>query len=160
VYTLPILTGLLLVLSLVSSREKTVRALRIAVRRFMKLLVPFLTMMSLVALILAFLPHELILRYLGVDNLWFATGLAGVIGSLTLMPGFIVFPLSGILLEQGVPYIVLAAFTTTLMMVGVVTFPIERHYLGTKVALLRNGISLLIALTVSLTIGLWFGELL
>ncbi len=159
-YTLPILTGLLLILSLVFNREKTVLALRIALRRFMKLLIPFLTMMTLVALILAFLSNELILRYLGVDNLWLATGIAGVIGSVTLMPGFIVFPLSGILLEQGVPYIVLASFTTTLMMVGVVTFPIERHFLGTKVALLRNGISLLIALSVSLAIGLWFGELL
>lgn len=159
-YTLSILTGLLLIISLFSSRKKTFRALQVALRRFLKLLAPFLGAMCLVALILAFLPREIIVRYLGVENLLLGTGLAALIGSVTLMPGFVVFPLSGILLGEGVPYMVLAAFTTTLMMVGVVTFPIERHFLGTKVALLRNGISLLIALTVSLVIGAWFGEFL
>lgn len=158
-YTLPILTGLLLILSLVSNREKTIRALRIALRRFMKLLPPFLTMMVLVSALLAFLPRDIIVRYLGVENLLLGTGLATILGSVTLMPGFVVFPMSGILLKEGVPYIVLAAFTTTLMMVGVATFPVERHFLGTKVGLLRNGVSLLIALSVSLVIGYWFGEL-
>jgi uncharacterized membrane protein YraQ (UPF0718 family) len=160
VYTLLIFTGLLLVLSLSANREKTVRALRIALRGFLNLLPSFLTMMCLVALFLAFLPREIIVRYLGVENLFLGTGLATILGSVSLMPGFIAFPLGGILLEEGVPYVVLAAFTTTLMMVGVATFPVERHFLGTKVALLRNGISLLIALAISLAIGFWFGELL
>ncbi len=149
-----------LALSLYASPAKTGQALRVALRRFLKLLPPFLTMLVMVALVLAALPKEVFVRYLGGDNLALTTAAAALLGSLTLMPGFIAFPLSGLLLQQGVPYIVLAAFTTTLMMVGVLTFPIERSYLGTRIALVRNLISLLIALGVALAIGLYFGELL
>ena len=146
--------------SLIASPAKTGQALQVALRRFLKLLPPFLTMLTVVALVLAALPQEVFVRYLGGDNLFLTTGAAALLGSLTLMPGFIAFPLSGLLLQQGVPYLVLAAFTTTLMMVGVLTFPVERAYLGTRVTLLRNLISLLIALSVALVIGLYFGELL
>ena len=75
------------------------------------------------------------------------------------MPGFIAFPLCGMLLEKGVPYMILSGFSTTLMMVGVLTFPVERAYLGTKVAVLRNLIYLVIAVVVTIITGLCFGEL-
>ena len=55
---------------------------------------------------------------------------------------------------------VLSAFTTTLMMVGILTYPIEKNYFGTKVTIIRNLISLFIALIVALSIGVFFGELL
>ncbi len=45
------------------------------------------------------------------------------------------------------------------MMVGVLTFPVERAYLGTKVAALRNLIYLVIAVVVTIITGLCFGEL-
>ncbi len=54
------------------------------------------------------------------------------------MPGFIAFPLSGILLSKGVPYMVISAFTTTLMIVGVLSYPVEKAYFGTKVTIMRN----------------------
>ena len=85
--------------------------------------------------------------------------LATVFGSLALMPGFIAYPLCGILLKKGVAYMVLSAFATTLMMVGILTFPVERTYLGTKVAVVRNLLSLLIALFVALITGIVFGEI-
>ncbi len=42
----------------------------------------------------------------------------------------------------------ISGFTTTLMMVGILSFPIEKTYFGFRVALVRNIVSLLIALTV------------
>jgi hypothetical protein len=53
---------------------------------------------------------------------------------------------------------VLSAFTTTLMMVGVLTYPVEKAYLGPKVTILRNVISFLIAFVVALLTGIFFGE--
>lgn len=157
---LPILSIAALLVSLIASPEKTGRAIQVAWRRFLKLLPPFLTMLALVALVLTAVPKELVADYLGGKNLPLTTGVAALFGSITIMPGFIAFPLSGLLVEQGVPYTVLAAFTTTLMMVGVVTFPIEQSYLGTRVALVRNLVSLAVAFAVSLVIGLYFGEML
>ncbi len=53
---------------------------------------------------------------------------------------------------------VLSAFTTTLMMVGVLTYPIEKEYFGMKVTVIRNVISFFIAIIVALVIGIFFGE--
>lgn len=75
------------------------------------------------------------------------------------MPGFIAFPLSGILKQNNVPYMVISGFTTTLMMVGILTFPMEKKYFGTKIAVLRNIVSFFIAIIVAIATGIFFGEI-
>ena len=56
-------------------------------------------------------------------------------------------------------FMIISAFTTTLMMVGVLTFPVEKKYFGTKVAVLRNTVGFFIALVVSIITGMFFGEM-
>ena len=119
---------------------------------------PWLLMLMLVSIVLFVLPDNLIIERLGNHNLFTGTLLASLFGSITIMPGFIAFPLCGILLEKGVAYMVLSAFTTTLMMVGVLTYPIEKEYLGHKVTILRNVISFGIAIVVAIMTGIFFGE--
>ncbi|MFC2007004.1 permease [Chloroflexota bacterium] len=148
-----------LVISLIVSREKTLRALKIAARQFINILPAFLLMLILVSIVLFMVPDEFIVRYLVINNKYIAVFSASVLGSAILMPGFIVFPLAGVLLTKGVPYMVLSAFTTTLMMVGVLTFPVERAYLGTKVTIIRNIISFFIALIIAVMTGIFFGEM-
>ena len=79
-----------------------------------------------------------------------------LIGSITLMPGFIAYPLCGFLIRNGVSYPIIAVFVTTLMMVGIVTIPIEKRYFGLKVTLLRNILSFIGAIIIGLLVGiLW-----
>jgi uncharacterized membrane protein YraQ (UPF0718 family) len=158
-YWLYAITGLALVVSLIVSREKTLGALKISWRRFTDILPTFLIMLALVSTVLFFIPDTVISEYLGVENEFTGVMLAAILGSVTLMPGFVAYPLAGILLKQGVGYMVLSAFTTTLMMVGVLTYPIERHYFGAKVTIIRNIISLLIALIIAIVTGILFGEI-
>jgi uncharacterized membrane protein YraQ (UPF0718 family) len=154
-----IIAGLAVLVSLLADRERTRSALKIAAKRFLHIFPAFLTMIILVSIILFLLPDEVISDYLGGDNKFIGVILASFLGSITFMPGFIAFPLSGILLQRGVAYMVLAAFTTTLMMVGVLTAPIEKAYFGMRVTILRNVISFFIALIVAVVIGLFFGEI-
>jgi uncharacterized membrane protein YraQ (UPF0718 family) len=154
-----IVAGLALLVSLVFSRERTVRALKIAARRFIKIFPAFLIMIALVSVVLYLVPDVVISRYLGSDNKFAAMAVGALLGSVTYMPGFIAFPLAGILLQKGVAYMVIAAFTTTLMMVGVLTAPIEKAYFGLKVTIIRNVIGFFIALAVAIMIGLFFGEI-
>ncbi len=158
-YFLYALTGLSLIVSLVISREKTFRAVKIAVRRFVDILPNFLTMLVLVSIVLYLIPDEVIARYLGINNKYIAVLFASIVGSIIMVPGFIAFPLAGILLTKGVPYMVLSAFLTTLMMVGVLTYPVEKAYLGTKLTILRNAISFFIALIIAIVTGIFFGEI-
>ncbi len=158
-YLLWATTGIALVISLAASRQKTIQGLRIALKRLMGIAPHFLIMILLVSIVLYFVSDEMIAHYLGKENKYSAVIFASIIGSITFMPGFIAFPLAGLLLSRGVLYMVLAAFTTTLMMVGMVTYPIEKAYLGTRITVLRNVISFLIALIVSAVMGIFYGEI-
>lgn len=153
------LTALLLLVSLCANREKTATAVNIAGRQFLKIAPAFLVMLVCVAVALYLVPEDLLTRLLARENKWLATATAAGVGSVSVMPGFIAFPLCGILLRNGAQYMVLSAFSTTLMMVGIATFPMERAYLGTRLALVRNLVSLGIALAVAVVTGFVFGEL-
>ncbi len=117
-------------------------------------------MLIFVSIILFFIPDKIISNYLGSNGKFVGVILASFFGSITIMPGFIAYPLCGILLKKGVSYMVLSAFTTTLMMVGVLTYPIEKEYFGAKVTIIRNVMSFFIALVVALVTGFFFNELL
>jgi len=158
-YYLYIITGLALVISLIASREKTLKALKVSGKRFINISPAFLIMLILVSIALFLVSDEVISNYLGMNNIFLGVLFASFLGSITLMPGFIAFPLAGILLKKGVAYMVLSAFTTTLMMVGVLTYPIEKQYFGVKVTIIRNVISLFIALVIAAMTGIFFGEI-
>lgn len=100
--------GVALLASLIADAGKTGRALIIAGRRFLGLLPAFLIMLAAVSIVLAIVPQEMIVRYLGNDNRFPATLVDALVGAITFMPGFIAFPLAGILLEKGVAYISLS----------------------------------------------------
>lgn len=158
-YFLYLVTGLAVVVSFIVNYRKTLKALQIALQKFLKILPAFLVMLVLVSIVLYLVPDRIISKYLGSENKFLAVISASFFGSITLMPGFIAFPLCGILLRKGVLYMVLSAFSTTLMMVGVLTYPIEKAYFGGKATIIRNTLSLVIALIVAIITGIFFGEL-
>jgi len=139
--------------------EKTVQSFKTAFVKFRQLLPVFLITAVLVSIILYAIPEELIEHYIVKNNRFAALLIASLLGSVTLMPGFIAFPMCGAMLTKGVPYMILSAFTTTLMMVGIATYPLERKYFGARATISRNVLSLFIALIVAVITGIFFGEL-
>ena len=152
------ITALALLVSFLADREKSIASIKVAANRFVQILPAFLMMLILVSIILFLVPESVISTYLGTNSRLLGVSLASFIGSITLMPGFIAFPLCGVLLQKGVPYMVLGAFSTTLMMVGVLTYPVEKEYFGAKATIIRNATSFAIAIITALFIGLFFGE--
>jgi len=59
-----------------------------------------------------------------------------------------------LLLQNGAGLTQIAAFISSLMMVGIMTLPVETVYFGKKVALLRNLSAYLFSLLVALIISL------
>jgi uncharacterized membrane protein YraQ (UPF0718 family) len=153
------LTAILLALSFFFDRSKTKKALLLAFKKFIFILPSFLIMLILISIILFIFPQEKIITYLNYGSDMVNIILAALIGSITAVPGFIAFPLAGILREHGISYTIIASFTTTLMMVGTITFPVEATYLGKRVALIRNVIGFIIAIIVALLVGFYFGEI-
>ena len=158
-YILYIATALALAISLIADRKKTRKAIKISIKKLFNILPAFITMLILVSIVLYLVPDRMITVLLSGRNIFSGTLIASIAGSITLMPGFIAYPLCGILLKKGVTYMVLSAFSTTLMMVGILTFPIEKAYFGTRVTIIRNLISFGIALVVAVATGILFGEI-
>lgn len=152
-YLLYGVAGGLLMLSAHKSPAKTKMALKKAWKSFENILPQFLTVLLLIGMLLAVLDAQTISRLLGSESGALGLLLAAVVGSITLIPGFVAFPLAASLLAAGAGYGQITMFLTTLMMVGVVTLPLESQYFGRRLALRRNGLALLFAVGLSLVIG-------
>ncbi len=140
-------------LSLWKSRQKTRQAFRVAGKALWKMAPGLLAIVGVVGLILGIFPPETISRLLGEEAGLLATATAAVLGAVTLIPALISFPLAGSLLRSGATVTTIAAFVTTLVMVGFVTAPLEINALGKKFTLLRNGLSFVAALIIAAIMG-------
>jgi uncharacterized membrane protein YraQ (UPF0718 family) len=151
--TVLIITAVAVIISLIADRKKTGKGIIKGMKMFLGILPPLLNILALVSIVLYLIPNEMLVKWLGKDSGILGVITAAVIGSIALIPGFIAFPLAAILLKSGVGYGVLAVFITTLMMVGVLTLPLEAKYFGMKTALIRNGLSFIGALIIGILIG-------
>jgi hypothetical protein len=69
----------------------------------------------------------------------------------------VAFPTASILLDNGAGYMQVAAFISTLMMVGIVTLPIEVKYFGKRLAIFRNLMAFFFSFIVAYIIGIVVG---
>jgi uncharacterized membrane protein YraQ (UPF0718 family) len=142
-----------LAISAVKSREKTLLALKKAWKSLENILPQFLTILIIIGIMLAILTPEQISVFLGSKSGWYGVLFASLLGSATLIPAFVAFPLAAALLKNGAGYMQIAAFVSTLMMVGIVTLPVEFRYFGKKAAIIRNISAFVFSLIAALVIG-------
>jgi uncharacterized membrane protein YraQ (UPF0718 family) len=150
-----ILTFAAVFLSLIFDQEKTWQGLRKGAKMFIGLSPALLNILLAVSILLWRFPKEKIAEVLGYGSGWVGFIIAGVIGPIALIPGFIAYPLAGVLLKAGVSAQILAVFITTLMMVGIVTLPLEAKYFGWRAAILRNILSFIAAFVVGFLMRLF-----
>lgn len=148
-----VITAVLLLLSFVKDKSKTREALKKAFFMGRGMALSIFAVIFAIGLILAILPPEQIADIIGKQNVLVATIAAAAFGTITLIPAFIAFPLIGTLVGAGVGIMPSVAFLTTLTMVGVVTFPLEKKEFGSKFALTRNGLSFVFAIIIALIMG-------
>lgn len=148
-----VVTGVLLLVSFYKDKKKTKKALKKAWKAFENILPEFLVVILLVGLLLAIMNPEMISSIIGDKSGWFGVILAAVIGSITLIPGFVAFPMTALLLDGGAGYMQIGAFISALMMVGIVTIPVEIKYFGKKLTIYRNVLAFLFSFVVALVIG-------
>ncbi len=146
-------TAVLLGLSFRKSKQKTYQALKKAWKAFENILPQFLSILLLIGFILAVLDESAISRLLGAESGIMGMAIAAVIGSITLIPGFVAFPLAAALLAAGAGYGQIAMLLTTMMVVGVVTIPLEITYFGKRLAFERNILGFIYAVVSSFILG-------
>ncbi len=151
--TIYIVTAVALGISFFKSKEKTIQALKKAWKSFENILPQFLSILLIIGFVLSVLNANQISQLIGKESGWIGVFIASIIGSITLIPGFIAFPLASALLKNGAGYMQIGAFISTLMMVGVVTIPLEIKFFGKKAAILRNSLAFVFSLFVALMLG-------
>ncbi len=144
-----------LLISFVKDKAKTKLVLKKAWRSFENILPSILAILLLIGFVLTFLDAQTISKLLGADSgaSGMAAAAAAAVGCVTLIPGFVAFPLAASLLAAGAGYAQIAIFISTLMMVGVATLPLEMRCFGKRIALKRNILSLILAVVTSCVVG-------
>lgn len=144
---------ILTVISLVKDKKKTFEAMKKSKGMMGNMLGEIVAIIFIIGLVLTLIPPETIKQVLGSANTLTSTVISALVGSITLIPAFVAFPLVGSLVTVGASIVPAVAFLTTLTMVGMVTFPLEKKEFGMKFALTRNLMSFGFAIVIALTMG-------
>ncbi|GFN35636.1 permease [Tepidimicrobium xylanilyticum] len=147
------ITGAAFIASLVKDKQKTFNSMKMAKGMMKNMVGQIIGILLLIGLILTFIPPEVIKSALGESNTFISTIVSALAGSITLIPAFVAFPLVGSLVDAGASIIPAVAFLTTLTMVGLVTFPLEKREFGLKFATIRNIFSFVFAIMIALAMG-------
>jgi len=147
------LAFVLLGISFLKDRKKTILSLKKAWKIFFNILPQFIAILLIVGLLLALITPETIQRIIGAESGFFGMLITSLLGAVTLVPVLIAFPIAAELLNNGAGITQIAVFISTLTMVGLITLPMEIKYLGKKVAISRNLLAYLLAFATAFIVG-------
>ena len=149
-YTLALV---LLLISLIKDKKKTIKALKISLKSFENIMPQFLGIIITVGILLAIVDAATISKLIGSNSGFLGVIISSITGSITMMPTFVAFSLGNTLLESGAGYPQVGALISTLTMVGIMTYSLESKYIGKKAAFLRNFIAFIFSFVVAFFIG-------
>ncbi len=144
---------LFLIFSYFKDKQKTKKALKKSWKSFMNIFPLLSGIILLMGLVLTLLSPKIISNVIGGNSGFLGMLTTSIIGAITLIPGFIAFPLASSLLDLGAGVVQVAVFVSTLMMVGIVTAPLEIEYFGKKETLYRNFFSFIFSFIIAVVIG-------
>jgi len=144
---------ILLLISFYKDKNRTKRAIMKAWKALKNILPEIIGVVILVGILLAIFDTDTITKIIGDKSGLIGVFISSSIGAITLIPGFIAFPTAKILLDNGAGYMQIAAFISSLMMVGVVTIPIEIKYFNKKITIYRNIYAFIFSIIVAIIIG-------
>lgn len=148
-----IITGIAFIISIIKDKNKTLNSMKMARGMMKNMIGEIIAILFLIGLILTFIPPEVIKNVLGKTNVFISTIVSAIVGSITLIPAFVAFPLVGSFVDVGASIVPAVAFLTTLTMVGIVTFPLEKQEFGLKFTVVRNSLSFVFAVIIALLMG-------
>ena len=148
------MVGAALLLSLIKSREKTWLGFKIAWMATKRMLPAVLLVIVAIGLFLGFVSPSWIAKVLGDSGGVLGVAIAALLGSALFIPAILAFPMGASLLQSGAGIMSVAAFITTLTMVGFVFIPIEVKEMGKKFTAIRNGLSFVVAIIIAILMGL------
>lgn len=150
--TLYTIATIYLGISFIKDKHKTKAALLSSWRMFRNVLPDLLAIMLFVGLALSLLTPSLISSIIGENSGLLGIIYSTIIGSIALVPSFIVFPLGHTLVQNGAALPQVAVLMSTLMSVGLATLSMEQKTFGRSFAYARNISAIIMSLLFALII--------
>lgn len=122
---------------------------------FLGILPMLIIIILLIGLLFGFVSEDGLRQFIGEQSGPLGVLIVAVVGAVLHIPAILAFPLAASLLAKGASTTIVAAFITSLTMIGVVTLPLEIKELGGRFAALRNATSFAAALLISVLIGVF-----
>ena len=148
-----IITGTWFIWSIIKDKKRTLNSIKMSRGMMKNMIGEIIGILFLIGLIVTFIPPDTIKQYMGKSNAHISTIVSAFVGSITLIPAFVAFPLVGSLVNAGANIVPVVAFLTTLTMVGIVTFPLEKREFGLRFTIARNSLSFIFAIIIALLMG-------
>ncbi|SDC32655.1 hypothetical protein SAMN05421734_106154 [Pelagirhabdus alkalitolerans] len=148
--------GVLSIISFFTDREKTKRAAKKAWNMFSKLLPELMAILLFVGLSLSILTPEFISSFIGDQSGALGVVVSTVIGSVALLPSFVVFPLGETLVQNGAGLPQVSALMAALVAVGFASLPMEIKLFGRRFAYMRNGSAVLMSVLFAMIVWVIF----
>ncbi|MEI4801878.1 hypothetical protein WAZ07_11170 [Bacillus sp. FJAT-51639] len=140
---------ILISISFIKDRNKTKDALLKSWKMFRNIIPDMLSIMLFVGLSLSILTPSLISSIIGEKSGLIGIVYSTIIGSVALLPSFVVFPLGHTLVQNGAGLPQVAALMSALMSVGITTLPMEQKIFGRSFAYSRNASAVVMSLIFS-----------
>ena len=141
-----------LIISFFKDKKKTKKSLLIALKTLGKITPSILSVILLIGIMYGLFADKIAL-FFGQESGVIGFVTIALFGSVIHMPALLAFPLAGSFLKEGASISSVAAFITTLTMIGIVTLPLEIKTMGKKFTIYRNAISFIIALIIAALMG-------
>ncbi|WP_335872539.1 hypothetical protein [Bacillus sp. 2205SS5-2] len=150
-----ILYAVAIILTFISfskNKSKTKEALLKSWKMFINIMPDVLAIMLFVGLSLSVLTPSLISSIIGEKSGILGIVYSTIIGSVSIIPSFVVFPLGATLVQNGAGLPQVAALMASFMAVGVITLPMEQKIFGRSFAYARNAAAVLMSVIFSFLI--------
>jgi len=139
-------------ISFIKVKHKTKVALLSSWKMFRNVLPDLLAIMLFIGLALSIFTPTFISSIIGESSGFLGIIFSTIIGSIALVPSFIVFPLGNTLLQNGAALPQVAVLMSTMMSVGLVTLSMEQKTFGRRFAYARNISAIIMSLLFALII--------
>ena len=142
-----------IIISFIKDKSKTKESIILGLKSFENILPQFLFIIISIGILLSFLTTDTISKILGNSSGFIGIIIADIMGAITMMPTFVAFSLGNTLLLNGAGYAQVGTLVSSLVLIGLMTFPLEVKYIGKRAALLRNVIAFIFSIIVGITLG-------
>ncbi|NGP43779.1 hypothetical protein G4V62_01915 [Bacillaceae bacterium SIJ1] len=139
-------------ISFINDKNKTKDALLKSWKMFRNIMPDVLAIMLFVGLSLSILTPSVISSMIGEQSGVLGIVYSTIIGSVSLIPSFVVFPLGATFVQNGAGLPQVAALMSALMSVGIVTLPMEQKIFGRSFTYFRNAAALFMSVVFSFII--------